>query len=103
MSIIIQDTWCNDEDQELYEYFDNHNIVYKIKSGDDILCTNPYDIKLLFCDTAIFQKLLHSKLQIPNQYPQEFESLYKRKIYTTTLLTALKKPLPYFNIYYHKK
>nr|QBK87142.1 MAG: protein of unknown function DUF4343 [Marseillevirus LCMAC201] len=99
MSIIIQNTWNDDDDEELYEYLDTHHIKYDTKTEQEILKLNPYNIEILFCDTNILQELLNTNnisFELPNQYPQEFSHIYHRNICKSTFCKSLSTPIPYF-------
>lgn len=76
MLVIIQDTWCEYDDEELLEFIKLKNISFQQISGKDILKLTTLP-DMLFADTDIIHKLIPVVIQT---YPQEFNSLYKRKI-----------------------
>ena len=80
--IVIQDTWNDEDDLELLEYCKKLNTV--ILSKHEILELNINDIKVLFCETKIIQKLLVN-YKIPDTYEKCFMDFYKRNIQLKSL------------------
>lgn len=80
--IIVQDSWNEDDDQELHEYLKSECLDYKIMSDSNILELDPTSIAIPFCDTAITQKLL-GKLKNYKEidtYPVNLIKFLKRDI-----------------------
>jgi hypothetical protein len=75
---LIQDTWDDEDDLELLEYFIEQSIPFKIFSKEKILEQSIDNISVLFCDTCVIQKLL--PCCVPSTYPTEFKELYGRTI-----------------------
>lgn len=80
MTIIIQNTWNQEDDQELLEFFQSQGKKYQVMSGEEILKLNPKSLDVLFADTSIVQRLLGNLYQTVDTYPDCFKTLYKRQI-----------------------
>ena len=91
--IVIQDTWTEEDDQELLEYCKKYNTI--ILSKTDILKLNVNNIKVLFCATKIIQKLLTGYI-IPDTYEKCFFEFYKRNIELKTLNDCYNIKMPFF-------
>lgn len=81
---IVQDSWNEEDDQELHEYLTNSNIQYKMLDHEAILTNiNPSETGLMFCDTDLMQKLLR-KYDVYDEietYPKCLSEFYKRDIF----------------------
>jgi hypothetical protein len=91
--IIIQDTWTEEDDQELLEYCKKYNSV--ILSKKEILKLNINNIKVLFCATKIIQKILTGYI-IPDTYEKCFSEFYKRNIQLKSLNDCYDVKIPFF-------
>jgi hypothetical protein len=78
---IIQNTWIEDDDDDLLNYVKLNNIPTKILSAEEILKLNISEIDVLFADTSVVQKLINP-MCVPECYPEVFNKLYNRKIQT---------------------
>jgi hypothetical protein len=102
MTVVIQDTWNGDDDQELLEYCKQYQT--KILSKKEIMELDVSQIKVLFCATKIIQKVLgkyrcsdtYEKYRCPDTYEKCFEPLYKRNIECMTIKDCHKLKLPFF-------
>jgi hypothetical protein len=102
---VIQDTWDDDDDLELLEYFKHKNIPYETLTREQILLENIDDIDVLFCDTDIVQLMISSKF-VPSTYPEEFRDLnfqheahgdlYHRNIRNIKYKECINQFKPYF-------
>ena len=92
--IVIQNTWNEDDDQDLIEYCKKYNNV-KTLSDDEILKMDVSLIEVLFADTSIIQKKVKSKF-VPKCYPEIFNKLYKRKIKQLHMKDISKLNYPFF-------
>jgi hypothetical protein len=90
--VIIQDTWNEQDDQDLLNYMKNNKIEYQTLSRYDILNVNPYDYRVIFADTSIIQKLLDHKLQNYDCYHSVFKDFYKRSIEIVTYHDFIQNP-----------
>ena len=93
---VVQDTWNDEDDQELREYLEsvaaekNSGVVVDYLPEEKILQLQPRADTVLFVDSSLVQKLLQrvegeGKLEVTDTYPKEFETLYKRRINKTVL------------------
>eukprot|EP01083_Nonionella_stella_P307820 1083354_1 len=92
---VIQDTWNEEEDQELLAYFKEMNILVKVLCVTDILKENPLNIHVLFADTKIVQQMIPAHL-VPDTYPICFKDLYHRKIQKVQFRQCLWENTPFF-------
>lgn len=102
MYTIIQDTWNEEDDQDLLNYIKDsrNNINYKILSKKEILNFNVKEIDVLFADTSIVQEIIGvNNIKIPKCYPDVFsvkEDYYKREIKVINARAINKFKFPYF-------
>lgn len=99
--VIIQDTWNEDDDVELLEYFSKDNpISLKIMNEDQIKeITDICPIIALFCNTEIIQYILkkfHLENTIPDTYEHCFNPLFNRKISKHLFSECSKLERPFF-------
>eukprot|EP01083_Nonionella_stella_P205478 748215_1 len=92
---VIQDTWNEEEDQELLNYFQEMNIIVKVLCATDILKQNPLNIDVLFADTAIVQQMIPPRI-VPDTYPLCFKDLYHRKIQKVQFGECLREKKHFF-------
>jgi len=98
---IVQNTWTEQDDQDLHDYLKASNIAYIMLDIESIKNKNPKDIGMLFCDTEIMQDLLKKYnvyIEIET-YPDFFSKFYNRniiKLKPKELLDSIKFPFPYF-------
>jgi hypothetical protein len=92
-NVIIQDTWSEEDDQELLEYCKKYKT--KILSKKEIMELNVLHIDVLFCATKTVQKVLKT-YKCPDTYEKCFQSLYKRHIECITIKECEALKLPYF-------
>jgi len=111
---VVQDTWNEEEDQELREYLEvlaaakidnNHHQVtsnahfLSYLTKEEILrLTQPNADTVLFVDSSLVQTLLqgHPIISVIDTYPAVFDHLYKRRITKTILSSSDEIELPYF-------
>lgn len=102
---IVQDTWDDEDDQELREYLEHlDGVNVRYMSEEDILQQVPNVDTMIFADSSVVQDLLlkHStnKTFIVESYPENMNHLYKRKILKTTMKKSNDDDcipaLPYF-------
>lgn len=102
MYTIIQDTWDEEDDQDLLNYIKDsrNNINYKILSKKEILNFNVKEIDVLFADTSIVQEIIGiNNIKIPKCYPDIFtvkEDYYKREIKVINTRDINNLKFPYF-------
>jgi hypothetical protein len=106
LKYVVQNTWDEDEDQELRDYLkglaadngsqkSNVNLSYLTK--EEILQLSPSPDTVMFVDSSLVQTLLQRKaINVIDTYPAVFGHLYKRRITKTTLSSAEKMDFPYF-------
>ena len=92
---VIQNTWGDEEDQELFEYFKQNGINFRILSAAEILTQNALHIDVLYADTEIIQQFI-SKYSVPETYPICFKSKYHRKIQKIQFSKCLSLKKPFF-------
>ena len=95
MTIIIQDTWNEEDDQELLDYLKKSTSAYKALNRESILALNPLAIEVLFASTGIVQTILPNA-EVPNTYPDCFNSLYHRNIRKIKLCECVNLTFPFF-------
>ena len=95
MTTIIQDTWNEEDDQDLLEYLKKEKPNYRALDKKSILALNPLTIEVLFASTAIIQKILPN-VEVPNTYPDCFASLYHRNIKKIKLQECSNLNFPFF-------
>lgn len=101
MLTIIQNTWNEEEDQELLDYMKNNDISFEIKDENEILLSNIKSLKVLFADTSITQQLID--YDVPT-YPEWLNSFYNRKIEKVNVNELGLNDCPYFvKPYYNDK
>lgn len=96
---IIQDSWNEEDDQELREYLEQRDdVVVQYMAEKDILRQIPNKDKMIFADSSVVQHLLRNTgAGIVDSYPEVLNHLYKRRILVTTLKSGdAIPPLPYF-------
>lgn len=100
---VVQDTWDEEDDQELREYLeklaaedDMTELAYLNQS--DIMELQPKAATVLFVDSKLVQTLLPQPVVVVDTYPEEFQCLYKRRITKTTLRDMQNDDIeyPYF-------
>lgn len=98
---IVQDTWTEEDDQELHEYLKKSDIRYEAVDRETIKTLRPMDLEMIFCDTDLMQELLRSH-HLYNEietYPESLNKFYNRdikKIQPKVLLDSSQYPYPYF-------
>ena len=95
MTTIIQNTWNEEDDQELLEYLGKEKPNYRVLDRESILKLNPLIIEVLFASTDIIQKILPN-VEVPNTYPDCFTSLYHRNIRKIKLQECVNLNFPFF-------
>lgn len=93
---VIQNTWADEEDEELLIYFKDQNIKYSVLTDSEIYKENPVNIDVLFADTSVIQKYVSSYYNVPDTYPQELDHLYHRKIGKIKFSQCLSMEKPFF-------
>ena len=99
--IILQDSWNEEDDRELYDYLDSKDIKYQLMSANEIsnlFINETINVEVIFCDTKIMKDYIiknHLWLNI-RKYPEFFNSVYNRKIKKLTLTEVKNKSFPYF-------
>jgi hypothetical protein len=93
MAVVIQNTWTEEDDQELLEYCKKYETV--ILSKEEILKLNINNIKVLFCATKIIQKMITGYI-VPDTYEKCFSEFYKRNIQLKSLKDCYNMPMPFF-------
>ena len=103
--IIVQDTWIEEDDQELLEFMKDQKLNFQFKSREDILTLgNLPSLKVLFCDTDIMIELLQKRGISPlPTYPSYLQEFYKRPIVKSTVAQCLKQSRPFFIKPVHQK
>ncbi len=101
MYTIIQNTWCEADDQELLKYIIDENLPYKILSKGQILSLSLTDlskVEALFVDTLVVQELLknHNKFINYDTYHQAFNQFYGRSIEKVKYVDLKIEPEHYF-------
>ena len=82
LKIIVQDTWCTEDDEELHQYLEGNagSIETHILSDDEILSVNPNLYDCIFASTGVIQMLLAGKYAVPDTYSNCFHEHYYRNI-----------------------
>eukprot|EP01130_Rhizamoeba_saxonica_P018862 TRINITY_DN9594_c0_g1_i1.p1 TRINITY_DN9594_c0_g1~~TRINITY_DN9594_c0_g1_i1.p1 ORF type:complete len:255 (-),score=58.43 TRINITY_DN9594_c0_g1_i1:101-865(-) len=99
---IIQDTWDESEDEELIDFMTSVAPQDLLTwSSDHILDTVPssvpyHHVHALFADTSIVQQVLKGKYEVPDTYPNYFNSIYRRKIEKLPFKEIIDMEYPYF-------
>lgn len=112
MITIIQDTWDEDDDQDLLSFLREKNFQFQVLNKNQILDLKEFEnINVIFADTDIMQELLSTKgranLIIPDNYPdfsnKEFDSslnkgfnFYNRNIFKSSVNDLKNLSFPYF-------
>eukprot|EP01001_Neometanema_parovale_P009870 NODE_6109_length_879_cov_54.403439_g5878_i0.p1 GENE.NODE_6109_length_879_cov_54.403439_g5878_i0~~NODE_6109_length_879_cov_54.403439_g5878_i0.p1 ORF type:complete len:263 (+),score=56.15 NODE_6109_length_879_cov_54.403439_g5878_i0:69-791(+) len=89
---IVQDTWDEEDDQELLDFIKQSNVPLETLDEEQLLAVVPDPSVMVFADTAIIQAI--SKVPVVDTYPECFQPLYHRNIRVTKLPVDL--PMPYF-------
>jgi len=56
--IILQDSWNEEDDRELYDYLDSKDIKYQLMSANEIsnlFINETINVEVIFCDTKIMK------------------------------------------------
>lgn len=98
---VVQDTWNEEDDQELRDYLEEQSNDLSYLSKEDILMLpQPSPDTVLFADSSLVQTILQTENRkdvIIDSYPDAFQHLYKRKIIKTALAAAsIATDFPYF-------
>lgn len=99
MYTIIQNTWCEYDDQELLDYMRAHSIVFKVLSKEEIVNVTEFsDVKVLFADTSVVQEVLKklNKLVNYDTYHTAFNDFYGRNIKKMKYNDLCSLLYPYF-------
>ncbi len=94
--VLIQDTWNEEDDQELLDFMKNNNIDFYTKSKEEILECDPKN-HIIFADTWVMTELF-KKNNITdewNSYPFELSNMYYRNI-TVEKLGKINRNFPFF-------
>lgn len=93
MKVVVQDTWCEDDDYELHEYLKSRNIDYQILSSEQIQQSiDPTTLDILFANTTVIQNILGNRYYAPETYPSHFRIFYHRKIHKSTIRNLIESP-----------
>lgn len=92
---VIQDTWNEEEDQELLDYIEEKGLYVKTLSAENILKEDLMNFAVLFADTKIVQQVLPEYLA-PNTYPICFKPYYRRSVKQMSFQDCLTVPKPFF-------
>jgi hypothetical protein len=96
--IVVQDSWIEDDDDELHDYLKKNDISYKMLGQDDIKKIDPKTVSIMFCDTSLTQSILNA-YNVYNEietYPESLKSFYKRDIKKILPKELLTKKYNYF-------
>lgn len=91
---VVQDTWDDEDDQELREYLAASDVPTEYLTANQICSLQPETATMVFADTALVQRLLGGR-GIVDTYPAALQPFYKRSI-RRGLLDELRPELPYF-------
>ena len=96
---LVQNTWVEEDDQELLTYLKENQLEFKFSSKEAILALTKQDLQstVLFCDSEVMLELYEKHGIAPlSTYPKAFNQLYKRPIETLTVKECLARPMPFF-------
>ena len=96
---IVQNTWVEEDDQELMTYLKENHLEFKFSSKEAILALTKQDLQttVLFCDSEVMLELYEKHGVEPlSTYPKAFNHLYKRPIEKLTVKECLARPMPFF-------
>jgi len=92
---IVQDTWNEEEDQELLAFIQSTGAALEILPAAAILRAAVEAKTMIFADTGLIQRMLGAGAVI-DSYPDALAALFGRRIHQCTLADSSMPRLPFF-------